>query len=76
VTEARRVVGDAIREGRRARGWSQQRLAEATGVEQHHISSIETGRTGARLDTAARLLGALGLSLYVRNGLAPAQFTS
>jgi transcriptional regulator with XRE-family HTH domain len=38
-------LGELVRELRQRRGWTQEQLAEATGMDQTSISQIETGRT-------------------------------
>lgn len=37
-------IGDLIREGREARNWSQEDLAQKTGTSQQNIGRIETGK--------------------------------
>lgn len=37
------TLGDIIRQGRRTRGWTQEQLAEALGVNPGYIGQIETG---------------------------------
>ena len=60
------TVGASLRTARRARGWSQRRLAAASGVPQTVISSIERA-TSRRppLDTVDRLCDALDAQLIV-----------
>lgn len=38
-----RTLGDVVREGRRTKGWTQEKLAEAIGVNPGYIGQIETG---------------------------------
>lgn len=45
------------------RGWSQERLAEASGVGQNSISRYETGATTPGLDQAFKIASALGCSI-------------
>lgn len=52
-----------LREIRISRGISQNYLEEMSGVKQANISSIESGRCGASLDTLRRLASALSCTL-------------
>lgn len=45
------------------RGWSQERLAEASGVGQNSIARYETGATTPGLDQAFKIASALGCSI-------------
>jgi transcriptional regulator with XRE-family HTH domain len=61
-SEARRVLGDFLRRARYARGLTQTRLEEWSGVDQTVISRLELGRPiGVRLRTLLRLFDALGV---------------
>jgi transcriptional regulator with XRE-family HTH domain len=53
------MIGATLRTLRRARGLSQQALAERAGVTQHHLCHIESGRNLPRLDTIVRIADAL-----------------
>jgi len=56
------MLGDLIRRARYARGLSQARLEQWSGVDQTVISRLELGRpVGLRLRTLLRLLDALGI---------------
>lgn len=58
------VISAMIR--RRAElGLTQRELAALCGIPQVSIARIETGRTTPRLSTLTKILGILGLSLYV-----------
>jgi transcriptional regulator with XRE-family HTH domain len=60
--EARRALGDLLRRARYARGLTQARLEEWSGVDQTVISRLELGRPiGLRLGTLLQLLDALGV---------------
>jgi transcriptional regulator with XRE-family HTH domain len=48
---------------RLARGLSQQRLAEMSGLTQPHLAKIESGRLSIQFATAVRLAEALGISV-------------
>lgn len=51
--------GHLIREQRHALGWSQQALAELSGVTQADLSRIENGRLDARWSTIQRIMAVL-----------------
>ncbi len=53
----------AVRELRRRKGWSQQELADASGVGQDTISSLELGRHEPRPSTLRKIAGALGVEV-------------
>ena len=53
------------------RGWSQERLAEASGVGQNSIARYETGMTTPGLDQAFKIAAALGCSIDVLVGWDP-----
>jgi DNA-binding XRE family transcriptional regulator len=50
---------------RRQLGWTQEQLAEHSGIGQTEISKIERGRKSPTLDTYARLAAALGMEPIV-----------
>jgi transcriptional regulator with XRE-family HTH domain len=52
-----------LKEARELRGWSQQRLAEESGVSRDGISNYETGQRDAWPATASRLAEALGVEI-------------
>jgi HTH-type transcriptional regulator / antitoxin HipB len=55
----------AIRERRKAKGWSQQELAQKAGLAQRHISGIETGKTVPRYDTLLDIVRVLDRDLVL-----------
>lgn len=55
--------GENVRQARLARGWSQERLAEAADLDRTYISGIERGVRNPTLTTVARLAGALGMAV-------------
>lgn len=57
--DLRKRVGILVANHRRARGFTQQRLAELTGMSPDMISRIETGGTGLRFPTIEKLAEAL-----------------
>lgn len=44
------AIGQRIRKVRKAKGWSQERLAEQVGISVTHMSHIETGNTKLSLE--------------------------
>lgn len=53
-----------LRQQREAKGWTQQDLADASGVSQKAISHIEAGaRKTPRIDTLAKLANALRITV-------------
>lgn len=52
--------GENVRAARLAKGWTQERLAQETGLATVQVSRIERGVREVRLTTLLRLLKALG----------------
>jgi transcriptional regulator with XRE-family HTH domain len=50
----------ALRAYRSREGFTQKRLAELTGIPQHHISEMEHGKRSIGKDRAKKLAAALG----------------
>ena len=61
--EARKRIGERIRQLRAERGISQVELAEMTGLIQPHIVRIEQGRYSVGLDTLQAIAKALGCTV-------------
>ena len=61
--EARRRMGERIRQLRSERGISQVELAEKAGLIQPHIVRIEHGRYSVGLDTLQAIAKALGCTV-------------
>jgi ribosome-binding protein aMBF1 (putative translation factor) len=59
----RQTLGERIRAAREARGYTQVNLAAAAGISQGYLSQIERDEREPTLSIAARLAGALGVSL-------------
>ena len=57
-----RQIGDRIRNIRRSRGLTQERLAEFADISLTHMSHIETGTTKLSLPVLARISKALHAS--------------
>ena len=54
---------------RKDRGYTQKKLSELSGVSQGKISEYENGMTTPRIDAAAKLASALGITLDELVGL-------
>ncbi|MGW2374576.1 helix-turn-helix domain-containing protein [Kitasatospora sp. NPDC001683] len=66
------VLGDfgtLLRRYRYSTGWTQEELAERSGISTHAISVLESGRRQPRLSSVARLATALGLDPADRDRL-------
>ncbi|PKO88100.1 MAG: transcriptional regulator [Betaproteobacteria bacterium HGW-Betaproteobacteria-10] len=55
--------GAAVRHFRDQHGWSQELLAEKADLNRSYLGEVERGRATPSLATAAKLAGALELSL-------------
>ncbi len=66
-----KLIGERIREARKKRGWSQERLSEAIDVTTVYISRVERGGSGINLKRLAQISKALDTSLeYLVGGTA------
>lgn len=63
VLTRRRALGDRIREVRRARKLSQEKLAELAEMDRQAIGRIELGQQAAYIDTLFRIADALDTPL-------------
>ena len=61
--ELLRAVGQRVGEIRRGQGWTQERLAEAIGLQPISLSRLETGQRALSLSTVALIADALEVSL-------------
>jgi y4mF family transcriptional regulator len=59
-------LGKRIRERRKELGMSQEEVAFASQVTLRIMSELERGKPTAQYQTVMRVLGALGLNLYLR----------
>ena len=59
------LVGERIRELRKAKGWRQIDLAQHSGVHEVHISDLERGTREAGLKTLFALAQALDVKMEV-----------
>lgn len=58
------LIGKLV-EARKARGWTQQRLAEAAGLKQSAVARLERMKATPQIDTLFRLLIPLGYKLTI-----------
>ena len=59
-------VGDAVRQRRRDMGYTQQKLAELSGLSRTRINQMEAGRAfDMKLGSIVSILDALGMSLRI-----------
>ncbi len=52
---------ESVRKERKARGWSQQRLADEAGINKVTLVHIETGKSSPNVETLEKLASALGI---------------
>lgn len=57
------TLGRRVQELRKARGWSQQRLAAEAGLDRTYLGTVEQGRQNITIGAALRLADALETSL-------------
>jgi transcriptional regulator with XRE-family HTH domain len=58
-SDARRVFGRNVRRARRARGYSQEELAERAGMHRTYVGSLERGERNVSLKNIVALAAAL-----------------
>ena len=63
--EVLRAIGTNVKQARLLRGFTQQMLAEATGLSTNFISLIERGDSGASLTTITLICNALNVDVSV-----------
>jgi transcriptional regulator with XRE-family HTH domain len=59
------LLGARLRELRKAKGLTQDKLAELVDIEQKHVSRIELGKSYPTIDRLERLADALSVSVAV-----------
>lgn len=62
-SRARNVLAQKLRVLRMTRGWSQERLAAASGLHRTYISLVERGECNISLDNLEKIADAFDLSL-------------
>jgi transcriptional regulator with XRE-family HTH domain len=63
MTDILTEFGETIRAIRKSKGWSQEELAEASGLHRTYIGSIERGEQNVSLKNIKRLADALGVPI-------------
>jgi len=63
MENTKELLGAQIREIRKARGLTQEQLAEMIDVEQKHVSRIESGKNYPSIDRLEKIAAALNSSL-------------
>lgn len=65
LSETIRFNGEKLREFRKQRGWTQDRLAQLAGISVSHVSQLEKGtRKSPSVDMVYQLAEALSVSVY------------
>lgn len=64
MQDIKKLLGKRIRELRKARHLTQEKLAELVEIGPANISYIETGRFAPSVETLAKLSEALGVYIY------------
>ncbi|WP_082282014.1 helix-turn-helix transcriptional regulator [Mycobacterium colombiense] len=59
-------VGDAVRDARRERGWSQTQLGDEAGVSRPTIARVERG-DDVSVATLAKVTAAVGLTVRIES---------
>jgi len=58
------IFSRKLRENRRKRGLTQEKLAETVGISTHYLAMLETARNFPTSDTLERLAAALEIPVY------------
>ena len=64
AADALRVLGDQIREARRALGWTASELADRTGITQRTVLAIEAGKPGTAIGNVFNAAITAGVPLF------------
>ena len=60
--DMRKLVGENVRRIRPKKGWTQEQLADVSGLSQQYISGLESGRRNPTVVTLHEVAQALGIS--------------
>jgi transcriptional regulator with XRE-family HTH domain len=71
MTNIREVLANNIKEYRRKKGFSQDKLAESAGISSQYLATVETCRKFPTPEVLERLAEALGIETYELFTLAP-----
>ena len=63
VEETNKKLGNRIRQLRLAKSWSQEQLADETGLHRTYIGGIERGLRNPAVQNVARIAHALGVPI-------------
>ncbi len=63
MTDVKKLIGNRIKTLRRARGMSQEELAETISMNTKYLSSIERGKANPTLDTFMKMADALKVGI-------------
>ena len=61
----KKAIGERLRRLRKARKWTQEKTAEATGLDTRHVQMIEAGQLNVTVLTLVRLAEGFGVQLAV-----------
>jgi transcriptional regulator with XRE-family HTH domain len=64
-TSARHLFAENLQRERKARGISQEKLAELAGLHRTYVGSVERGERNISIDNMERLAAALGVTVQV-----------
>lgn len=56
-------LGSNIRSARKEKGWTQEKLAELSGINDKEVSHIEQGRRNITIDTLVKICNALNVDI-------------
>lgn len=63
INKTRKAFGNRVRDLRKAKGHSQESLADLAGLHRTYVGSIERGEQNVSIDNIARLARVLKISL-------------
>jgi transcriptional regulator with XRE-family HTH domain len=59
------MIGNKIAKFRKAKGWTQEQLADAAGISRGYIAAIEEGRIKPKIKTIAQIAKCLDVELQL-----------